>query len=93
MMPLWMLKDDAAEYVFTHSRLARWAPESTREMVCEAVYILAATRGEQYTRQELHKLLTAELSPGVWLVPIVVRLVLNWWFTELELERRIENFD
>lgn len=82
-----MLQNDAADYVLAHSRLARWTPTVARLLARDAVSILRIS--EHHTRQELQRQLTAELSPGVWvilrwLVPIVVRLVLDWWFTELE---------
>ena len=89
MRPLWMLQNDAADYVLAHSRLARWTPTVAYLLARDAVSILRMAKGEHHTRQELQRQLTAELSPGVWLVlrwlvPIVVRLVLDWWFRELE---------
>jgi len=100
MRATWQLKEDAANYVKRHSWQARWAPKVASAMTAYAVELLVRVRGESHTREELASTLTAELSPGVWrvlrwLVPIVVRLVLNWWYTELELNRRTssENFD
>jgi hypothetical protein len=95
--------EDVRRYVKRHSRTARLFGATADQLIdiaaaeVRVIERLAKPRG--WDRKELEAHLTAVLTeltatwnPLMWavlkiLIPIVVRLVLNWWFTELELRR------
>ena len=94
MKPLLQLQADAAAYVQVHSAAARWAPRTASSIARQAVELLGRYGQYPGKREDLERVLVGLISPTIWLVlrwlvPIIVRLVIDWWFAELELERHI----
>lgn len=102
----WNDKVTAAEHVVRHSRLASLFDTKSFALSGAALRHLRELERlpsfSQWSRDEIEQTVTDLIwesygtwNPAMWavlkiLIPIVVRLVVNWWMTEMEL-RRLEH--